>query len=174
MIDQIAEKEGSSSNIEEEMTKKILLQEEEIKKQIMVYSEQARIKQEEEVQLVSVLADYKKKYEEFSTAMKKSRKTFKVYEGEIKNMNTRALELNTIKRKLLHGDQPHGKKKKAGAAKHTEELTAEKKNQEVEKMLADWALEKRNLEKEKEDLLQQSKQMQDAIKDFNEKKKNTA
>jgi molybdopterin-biosynthesis enzyme MoeA-like protein len=83
------------------MTKKILLQEEEIKKQIMVYSEQARIKLEEESQLVSVLTDYKKKYEEFSTAMKKSRKTFKVYEGEIKNMNTRALELNTIKRKLL-------------------------------------------------------------------------
>jgi hypothetical protein len=64
-----------------------------------------------------VLADYKKKYEEFSTAMKKSRKTFKVYEGEIKNMNTRALELNTIKRKLLQGDQPLGKRKKGGAGK---------------------------------------------------------
>jgi hypothetical protein len=41
-------------------------------------------------------------------------------------------------------------------------------------MIADWAEEKRNLEKEKEDLLQQSKQMQDAIKEINEKKKSVA
>jgi predicted nucleic acid-binding Zn-ribbon protein len=40
-------------------------------------------------------------------------------------------------------------------------------------MIADWAEEKKNLEKEKEDLLQQSKQMQDAIREFNEKKKGT-
>ena len=101
MDDQIAEKTAASSTIEEDMTKKILGQEEEIRKQVAVYSEQTRIKTEEEKQLVSVLADYKKKYEEFSGAMKKSRKTFKVYEGEIKNMNLRAQELNTIKRKLV-------------------------------------------------------------------------
>ena len=61
--------------------------------------------------------------------MKKSRKTFKVYEGEIKNMNTRVLELSTYKRKLLQGDQPQGKKKKGGAAaKNPDEPSAEKKN----------------------------------------------
>lgn len=137
-----------------------------------MYSQQAQIKTEEEAQLTQVLADYKKKYEEFSNAMKKSRKTFKVYEGEIKNMNTRSLELATIKRKLIQSGANEGgagKKKKGGAGKQ-EEMTAEKKSAEIDKILADWAAEKRNLEKEKEDLLAQSKQLQDAIKEINDKK----
>lgn len=75
------------------MSRKIEQQEGEIRKQVEVYKEQTRIKQEEEVELVKVLADYKKKYDEFSKAMKKSRDTFKVYEGEIKNMNQRVLDL---------------------------------------------------------------------------------
>jgi chromosome segregation ATPase len=142
------------------MTKKILHQEEEIKKQILVYSEQARIKQEEETELARVLADYKKKYDEFAGAMKKSRKTFKVYEGEIKNLNTRALELATIKRKLLQGEN---QKKKKGK----DDVSVEKKNQELEKMLSDWADEKKALEKEKEELMAQSKTLQDEIKVLN-------
>jgi hypothetical protein len=75
------------------MSKKILAQEEEIKKQVVVYVEQQRIKRDEETELKKVLEDYKKKHEEFSKAMKKSRETFKVYEGEIKNMDVRAAEL---------------------------------------------------------------------------------
>ena len=55
--------------------------------------QQTKLKLEEEVELTKVLADYKKKHDEFSKAMKKSRETFKVYEGEIKNMNQRAQEL---------------------------------------------------------------------------------
>lgn len=163
MDDQIVEKEKSSSGIEEEMTKKILTQEEEIRKQVTVYSEQARIKGEEETELVKVLADYKKKYEEFSAAMKKSAKTFKVYEGEIKNMNQRALELGTMKRKLLQGDAPASKKKKGGAAAK-DEKTVEKKSQDLDKMQSDWVAEKAALEKEKEDLLASSKALQDKIK----------
>ena len=57
-----------------------------------MYKEQATLKQDEEKELVKVLADYKKKYEEFSKAMKKSKDTFKMYEGEIKNMNSRIIE----------------------------------------------------------------------------------
>ena len=87
MDDQIAEKDKTSGTIEEEMLKKIYAQEEEIKKQIVIYQEQAKIKGEEERELTKVLADYRKKYEEFNKAMKKSRETFKVYEGEIKNLN---------------------------------------------------------------------------------------
>lgn len=152
MDEQIADKTSSGQNIEEEMTAKILLQEQEIKKQIEVYSAQAKIKTEEEAQLVSVLADYKKKYEEFSAAMKKSAKTFKVYEAEIKNMNTRALELATIKRKLLQGEGGGAGKKKKGKQAAADEPSAEKKNQEVDKLLAEWAEEKRALEREKEEL----------------------
>jgi hypothetical protein len=80
MDDQIAEKTASTNIIEEDMTKKILTQEEEIRKQVAVYTEKTRIKDEEEAQLVTVLADYKKKYEDFSGAIKKSRKNFKIYE----------------------------------------------------------------------------------------------
>lgn len=87
MDDQILEKATSSGNIETEMTEKIYMQECEIKKQIVVYLEQTQLKQKEEQEMSRVLADYKGKYEEFSKAMKKSRETFKVYEGEIKTMN---------------------------------------------------------------------------------------
>ena len=69
------------------MKKKILAQEDEIKKQIGIYQEQTQLKLNEEKELVKVLNDYKKKYDEFSKAMKKSKDTFKMYETEIKNMN---------------------------------------------------------------------------------------
>lgn len=60
------------------------------------------------------MADYKKKHDEFAKAMKKSRDTFKVYEGEIKNMNSRANDLIQLKKKLLEGSAGAGKKKKKG------------------------------------------------------------
>jgi phage-related tail protein len=44
---------------------------------------------EEEKELAKVLSDYKKKYDEFSKAMKKSKDTFKLYEQEIKTMNNK-------------------------------------------------------------------------------------
>lgn len=89
MDKQIEEKEHTSGTIEEEMNTKILSQEEEIKKQIVIYQEQCAIKLNEEKELVKVHNDYKKKHEEFAKAMKKSKETFKVYEGEVKNMNSR-------------------------------------------------------------------------------------
>jgi SMC interacting uncharacterized protein involved in chromosome segregation len=64
------------------------------------------LKQNEEKELVKVLTDYKQKHEEFSKAMKKSRETFRMYEGEIKNLTSRANELTLIKKKLL-GINPH-------------------------------------------------------------------
>ena len=65
--------------------------------------------------MVRVLADYRKKHDEFAKAMKKSRDTFKVYEGEIKNMNSRANDLIQLKKKLIEGGGSNaggGKKKK--------------------------------------------------------------
>ena len=96
------------------MTKKITTQEEEIKKQVILYSEQTKIKEGEEKELQKVLADYRKKHDEFSKAMKKSRETFKVYEGEVKNMNQRVQDLQQIKKKLLDGGEKK-KGKKGGA-----------------------------------------------------------
>jgi hypothetical protein len=46
--------------------------------------------------------------------MKKSRETFKVYEGEVKNMNQRVQDLQQIKKKLLDGGEKK-KGKKGGA-----------------------------------------------------------
>jgi len=59
----------------------------------VIYGEQTKVKEGEEKELQRVLADYKKKHDEFSKAMKKSKDTFRVYEAEIKNMNHRVLEL---------------------------------------------------------------------------------
>ena len=93
MEDQIAQKDLTSGTIETEMSKKISEQDEEIKKQIQVYIEQTAIKQDEEKELTKVLNDYKQKHEEFSKAMKKSRETVRMYEGEIKNLTSRVNEL---------------------------------------------------------------------------------
>ena len=71
------------------MNTKISNQEEEIKKQISVYQQQTVLKIEEEKELIKVFNDYKKKYDEFSKAMKKSRDTFKMYETEVKSMNNK-------------------------------------------------------------------------------------
>lgn len=81
-----------------------------------MYNEQTMIKQEEEKELVKVLADYKQKHDEFSKAMKKSRDTFRLYEGEVKNLNSRCNNLQQDKDKLLGVNQNGGggnKKKKA-------------------------------------------------------------
>ncbi len=42
--------------------------------------------------------DYKKKYEEFSKSMKRSKETFKVYENEVKAMNAKIQEMLKIKK----------------------------------------------------------------------------
>lgn len=59
----------------------------------MIYGEQTKVKEAEEKELQKVLADYKKKHEEFTKAMKKSKETFRVYENEVKNMNQRVQDL---------------------------------------------------------------------------------
>ncbi len=100
MEDQISQKEGQQSTIEEEMTKKISAQEEEIRKQALIYGDQTKVKEAEEKELQKVLADYKKKHDEFAKAMKKSKETFRVYEGEVKNMNQRVQDLQQLKKKL--------------------------------------------------------------------------
>jgi hypothetical protein len=111
-----------------------------------------------------VLADYKRKHDEFAKAMKKSRETFKVYEGEVKNMNYRVNELQEMKRKMLQGEAAGGKKKKKGGEKDVQD-----KEKETEKILQEWGQEKENLNKEKEELMEACKQLQDAIRVIKEK-----
>lgn len=101
MDQQIEEKDKTSGSIETELNQKIQTQEEEIKKQIVIYQEQCAIKQQEEKELVNVHSEYKKKHDEFAKAMKKSKDTFKVYEGEIKNMNARISDLQKEKKKIM-------------------------------------------------------------------------
>ena len=103
------------------MSKKIFAQEDEIKKQVLIYRQQTDLKTEEEKELAKVLVDYRKKYEEFNKAMKKSRETFKTYEGEIKNLNFRANELAALKKKVLQAD-----KKRAGLTVAQAEADIEK------------------------------------------------
>ncbi len=78
--------------------------------------------------------------------MKKSRETFKVYEGEIKNLNLRAQELVALKKKVLKGKP---------------QLQSE---EEIEKLQKAWTVEKEELLAEKEKLLQLSNELQEKIK----------
>ena len=66
METQLAEKEKTSGTIEEEMSGKILSQEQDIQKQVILYQEQTLIKQNDERELIKVHGDYKKKYDEFA------------------------------------------------------------------------------------------------------------
>lgn len=61
-----------------------------------------------------------------------------MYEGEIKNMNTRIIELQKTKKELTKG------KKKNADSQAKEELT--------KKLMVEWDHEKEQLNKEKEDL----------------------
>lgn len=150
------------------MSTKIMAQEEEIRKQVILYAEQTQKKTEEETELTKVLADYKKKYDEFAKAMKKSRETFKVYEGEIKSMNQRANDLAQTKRQLTQGvSSGAGKKKGKGAAQQAP-YDSEKREAEIEKLQSEWAAEKEALAKEKEELVLTCKELQDKIKALKE------
>lgn len=53
------------------------------------YKESLAMKLGEEKELIKMLNDYKIKYDDFDSAMKKSRKTYKRYEEEIRNLNKR-------------------------------------------------------------------------------------
>jgi peptidoglycan hydrolase CwlO-like protein len=66
--------------------------------------------------LTKVLTDYKQKHDEFSKAMKKSRETFRMYEGEIKNLTSRVNDLQQLKRTRMGITQSSGGGKK-GAKK---------------------------------------------------------
>lgn len=93
--------------------------------------------------------------------MKKSKETFKVYEGEIKNMNQRAQELATLKKKLL-GEPTGGKKKKGQAAAPQKDYTAIV--EETDKIQAEWEKEKAEIAKEIEEQKLICGQLQEQIK----------
>ena len=168
MDEQIAQKELQQATIEEDMTKKIVQQEEEIRKQVVIYGEQTKVKEGEEKELQRVLTDYKKKHDEFSRAMKKSRETFKVYEGEVKNMNQRMQDLQQLKKKLLEGGVPGEKKK---GRKPAPSIDVSVKEGEIVKLQSEWNSEKEALLKEKEELMAASKDLQEQIKVLKEKNK---
>jgi hypothetical protein len=84
--------------------------------------------------------------------MKKSRETFKTYEGEIKNLNFRANELAALKKKVLQAD-----KKRSG-------LTVAQAEVDIEKQQAAWAKDKEALLAEKERLAALSNELQEKIK----------
>lgn len=176
MDDQISEKDRTSETIEGEMNKKILAQEDEIRKQCVLYREQSALKLTEETELRRVLGDYKRKHEEFSKAMKKSRDNFKVYEGEIKNLNNKILDLYNQKAKYLLGNKvpampASGASKKAKAAAIQAAMrTIQEVEAETDKVVNDWAAEKAEMLKEKEELAALSTALSEQIKVLKDQK----
>ena len=73
-----------------------------------------------------------------------------MYEGEIKNMNSRIIEHQKTKKELTKG------KKKNADSQAKEELT--------KKIISDWEKEKENLNKEKEEVKAQCQELQQAVK----------
>ena len=139
-----------------------------------MYIEQTALKQNEEKELVKVLTDYKQKHEEFSKAMKKSRETFRMYEGEIKNLTSRVNELTQMKKRLMGiNSHPQAGGKKGKRVEQQQQVVAENPYTEeaYEKMQSEWNAEKEALNKEKEELMQMCKEMQDQIKVISESKK---
>lgn len=105
--------------------------------------------------------------------MKKSRETFRMYEGEIKNQTSRVNELTQIKKKLMGINQHPQASGKKGKQQQKAEQQAENPYTEeaYEKMQSEWNAEKEALNKEKEELMQMCKEMQDQIKVITDSKK---
>ena len=97
--------------------------------------------------------------------MKKSRETFRMYEGEIKNLTSRANELTLMKKKLM-GINPHPQAsggKKGKQHKIEQQVVPADSNpyseEAYEKMQSEWNAEKEMLNKEKEELMLVCKEM---------------
>jgi hypothetical protein len=73
MTEQIETKEKTSESIEDELKSKLETQQTELKRQVDVFSESTKAKENEEKELIKILNDYKSKYEEFEKAIKKSK-----------------------------------------------------------------------------------------------------
>ena len=84
--------------------------------------------------------------------MKRSKDTFKVYETEIRGMNSKIQEMQRLKKQL------NEKKGKKGASS---EANA---NDEANKIQSQWEEEKEVLAKDREDLKQQCQELQERIK----------
>lgn len=80
----IAEKEAKSDVVSEDITSQIDKQVEQITKRIEIYQKQIEIKATEEMELLTVLKDYKAKFTDFEKATKKSERHGKQFEKELK------------------------------------------------------------------------------------------
>lgn len=65
-----------------------------------LYQEQTVIKQNEEKELIKVHGDYKKKYDEFESTMKKTRQGLKTCENEIKERNKKITIMEKQKKEM--------------------------------------------------------------------------
>ena len=75
------------------MTTQIDTQAEELKKQVEAYKEQTKLKIEEEKQLVTVLKDYRAKYQEFQQATKSSKQNHKRFAKDVNALGQRKKQL---------------------------------------------------------------------------------
>ena len=104
MEKQLEDKESGTTKITSQMKESMEGQEEDLKKQIGVYIEEADKKKLEEAELQKVLDDYKARFVEFEKSIKLSKKTLGQYEKEIMSMNRK---INLLK------EQKHGALKEA-------------------------------------------------------------
>ena len=75
------------------MTTQIDTQAEELKKQVEAYKEQTKLKIEEEKQLITVLKDYRAKYQEFQQATKSSKQNHKRFAKDVNALGQRKKQL---------------------------------------------------------------------------------
>ena len=93
MQKQIAEQDEKQNSIEDTLSGQIQNQIGEIHKQCDLYKEQTKVKVDEEKQLLSVLKEYKAKYQEYEKATKTSKKSHQTYQKELKALDQRKKQL---------------------------------------------------------------------------------
>ena len=101
MEKELSNKEEGTAKIQEQMTEQLSTQEVDVKKQIEIYSEQAKLKKKEEEEMQKVLNEYKTRYNEFEKSVKQSKKTLGQYEKQISQMNKRIDSLQDTHDKQL-------------------------------------------------------------------------
>lgn len=84
MSTQLEGKEGSTAQMEQQITTDIEKQEANVAEQTELYRKQTEQKNTEHEELKKILKDYKGKYTEFEKATKKSKDYYKNFEKELR------------------------------------------------------------------------------------------
>lgn len=101
MAKQLSEQDTKEVEIRETMDSQIDKQAESLRAQITQFQEQTKAKLKEEQELVTLLREYKTRYQEFSQSSKNSAKTKKVMQKEVGNLDRRSAQMKNDHKEVM-------------------------------------------------------------------------